>query len=225
MAAQRIGDARTPPEVYWSGVAQNEDELSLRIVKRHGDSWLQAWNVTVGKQLFQFRDVSPGGIEFARTLCKDYAAGTADKTQLEIRKRTHMKSLAVKEPPTMKRPAAKAHGTPKKKAKTKKARKPVSISETSAKDKDHEEGGEEAEESEEEAEEPTEEETILKVKLKPAAATKAPDKTAPSISTTPTLRKRPAAATSLSSSTDKTAPSLSTVVAALPELPEFLFDY
>ena len=87
MAAQRIGDARTQPEVDWSGVAQNKEELSLRIVKRRGDNWLQCWNAAVAKQVFQFRDTSPAGIEFARTICKDYAAGTADKTQVEVRKK------------------------------------------------------------------------------------------------------------------------------------------
>ena len=52
MTQQRIRDERTEPEVYWRGRKDGES-LSHRIVKRGNDSWLQVWNATTAKQLFQ----------------------------------------------------------------------------------------------------------------------------------------------------------------------------
>ena len=215
MTQQRIGDTRTSPEVYWSGKL-NDDHLSLRIVMRNGDSWLQAWNSTQSKQFFQLRDVSPGGIEWGRQACTDYANGKIEKPQIEIMKRTYVKLSAKPPAAPKKRPAAEAPaGGTKKKGKTEKP-KPVSLKDLWKAETD--EGGDEGGEEEEAVHEPILQDepmkstaaataikkvvcetTAMKKPAAPAAIKKVADET--------TASKKPAASAAIKKVADETTGS------------------
>ena len=89
--SRQVGTSRSAPEEHWTAKDTHGDTLSLREIKRNEAEWLQLWNASTNKQVFQIRNESASidldMITWAKNACIKFATALIDKVGLECEKK------------------------------------------------------------------------------------------------------------------------------------------